>query len=53
MNPKAMPRSRLLGHLDLDTREWSDGTLTQAAREVTKDPSKASWIVCDGDVDPE
>ncbi|KAL3106806.1 hypothetical protein niasHT_016161 [Heterodera trifolii] len=53
MNPKAMPRSRLLGQLDLDTREWTDGTLTQAARMATKDANKPAWIVCDGDVDPE
>uniref|UniRef100_A0A914HVR0 Cytoplasmic dynein 2 heavy chain 1 n=1 Tax=Globodera rostochiensis TaxID=31243 RepID=A0A914HVR0_GLORO len=53
MDPKAMPRGRLLGHLDLDTREWTDGTLTQAARLATKDPNKPAWIVCDGDVDPE
>ena len=25
MNPKAMPRQQLLGHMDLDTREWFDG----------------------------
>ncbi|KAL3101915.1 hypothetical protein niasHS_003324 [Heterodera schachtii] len=53
MNPKGMPRSRLLGQLDLDTREWTDGTLTQAARMATKDANKPAWIVCDGDVDPE
>uniref|UniRef100_A0A0K0DQ91 AAA domain-containing protein n=1 Tax=Angiostrongylus cantonensis TaxID=6313 RepID=A0A0K0DQ91_ANGCA len=34
-NPKAMNRMRLLGHMDIDTREWSDGILTMAARELT------------------
>jgi len=54
MNPKAMPRERLLGHMDMNTREWFDGVLTQAAREVAKeDPEVHSWIICDGDVDPE
>lgn len=54
MNPKAMPRQQLLGHIDLDTREWSDGVLTYAAREVVKEPIDIqSWIVCDGDIDPE
>ncbi|KAF7640164.1 hypothetical protein Mgra_00000608 [Meloidogyne graminicola] len=53
MNPKSMPRSRLLGHLEPDTREWTDGTLSQASREATKDVAKPAWIVCDGDVDPE
>jgi len=54
MNPKSMPRSRLLGEMDHDTREWTDGVLTAAARQVVKEPpSMRSWIVCDGDVDPE
>ena len=34
MNPKSMPRSRLLGEMDHDTREWTDGVLTAAARQV-------------------
>jgi hypothetical protein len=34
LNPKAMPRQQLLGSLNLDTREWSDGVLTAAARKV-------------------
>ncbi|RLN86865.1 hypothetical protein BBJ28_00018703, partial [Nothophytophthora sp. Chile5] len=54
MNPKSMPRERLLGRMDLDTREWEDGVLTAAARQVVKEPEHVrSWIICDGDVDPE
>ncbi|CAM9184751.1 unnamed protein product, partial [Discosporangium mesarthrocarpum] len=54
VNPKSMPRQRLLGHMDLDTREWFDGVLTDAAREVVKEPLEVrSWLICDGDVDPE
>ena len=56
MNPKAMPRTQLLGNMDTDTREWTDGVLTAAARMVVKEPtdgSTKSWILCDGDVDPE
>ncbi|KAL0212077.1 hypothetical protein RCL1_005703 [Eukaryota sp. TZLM3-RCL] len=60
INPKAMHRTSLLGHLDLDTREWHDGVLTQSAREVMKKSGEAgseivrkSWIICDGDIDPE
>lgn len=34
MNPKAMARQQLLGSMNLDTREWSDGVLTAAARKV-------------------
>jgi len=40
--------------MDPDTRTWTDGVLTTAARQVVKEPlSTRSWIVCDGDVDPE
>lgn len=54
MNPKSMPRERLLGHMDLDTREWADGVLTDAARKVVRESQDVRcWIVCDGDVDPE
>lgn len=54
INPKAIHRHKLLGEMDVDTREWSDGVLTQSAREVVKEPpSVQSWIICDGDVDPE
>lgn len=37
MNPKAMPRQQLLGHIDMDTREWADGVLTHSARNVVKE----------------
>ncbi|XP_069747277.1 cytoplasmic dynein 2 heavy chain 1 isoform X4 [Narcine bancroftii] len=54
MNPKAMPRQQLLGHIDMDTREWSDGVLTNSARLVVREPQEVhSWIICDGDIDPE
>lgn len=54
MNPKAMPRQQLLGFMDMDTREWNDGVLTQASKAVVKEEADVtSWIICDGDVDPE
>lgn len=54
MNPKALPRQQLLGHMDPDTREWFDGVLTEAARKVVKESSDVrSWVFCDGDIDPE
>ncbi|XP_028320044.1 cytoplasmic dynein 2 heavy chain 1 isoform X2 [Gouania willdenowi] len=54
MNPKAMPRQQLLGHIDMDTREWADGVLTHSARNVVRETQEVnSWIVCDGDIDPE
>jgi dynein heavy chain 2 len=54
MNPKSMPRVRLLGHMDPDTREWFDGVLTASARKVIKEPDEThNWVICDGDIDPE
>lgn len=54
MNPKAISRKLLLGRMDIDTREWNDGVLTAAARQVIREPAeKHNWIICDGDVDPE
>ncbi|XP_069679211.1 cytoplasmic dynein 2 heavy chain 1 isoform X2 [Periplaneta americana] len=54
INPKAMPRTQLLGQIDLDTRQWTDGVLTLSAQQVYSEPPDVhSWIVCDGDVDPE
>lgn len=54
MNPKSMPRQQLLGHMDNDTREWNEGVLTAAARECVKQPLEVrSWVICDGDIDPE
>ena len=38
----------------MDTREWTDGVLTFSARQVVKEPGEVqSWIICDGDIDPE
>ena len=34
MNPKSMPRSQLLGNMNNDTREFTEGVLTFSAREV-------------------
>ena len=54
MNPKAMERSKLLGWMDYDTREFRDGTLIAASRAVMREPlDTTSWVVCDGDIDPE
>ncbi|KAJ3088912.1 Cytoplasmic dynein 2 heavy chain 1 [Quaeritorhiza haematococci] len=54
MNPKAIDRTKLLGQMDIDTREWFDGILTYASRQAVKEPLNVrTWIICDGDVDPE
>jgi dynein heavy chain 2 len=49
-----MPRERLLGHIDMDTREWYDGVITNASRAILEESLEVqSWVICDGDVDPE
>ena len=52
MNPKSMSRQQLLGNMNNDTREFSEGVLTVSAREVVKNPGN-NWIILDGDIDPE
>ncbi|KRY19216.1 Cytoplasmic dynein 2 heavy chain 1 [Trichinella patagoniensis] len=51
-NPKAMLKHRLLGYIDPDTREWCDGLLTHLCRKCVSE-NVWSWIVCDGEIDPE
>lgn len=37
-----------------DLMKWFDGVLTDSARQVVKESmDQHSWIICDGDVDPE
>jgi hypothetical protein len=38
INPKAIPRTQLLGQIDLDTRQWTDGVLTLSALQVYSEP---------------
>jgi energy-coupling factor transporter ATP-binding protein EcfA2 len=54
-NAKSMPRQQLLGHMDLDTREWFDGVLTRCSREMVavSGADERSWTIADGDIDPE
>ncbi|KAM3968298.1 LOW QUALITY PROTEIN: dynein cytoplasmic heavy chain beethoven [Aphomia sociella] len=54
ISPKAMSRQWLLGHIDLDTRQWTDGVISATAQEVSNLPPDVwPWVVCDGDVEPE
>ncbi len=38
INPKALTRVQLLGHINLDTRQWTDGVLTMKAQQVYSEP---------------
>eukprot|EP00951_Prasinocladus_malaysianus_P017874 scaffold141645_cov42-Prasinocladus_malaysianus.AAC.1 len=55
VNPKAITVAELYGVLDPDTRDWTDGLLSNIFRELNKPlpPGKdeARYIVFDGDVD--
>ncbi|KAI8844037.1 dynein heavy chain and region D6 of dynein motor-domain-containing protein [Chytriomyces cf. hyalinus JEL632] len=54
VNPKAIDRHSLLGRMDIDTREWFDGILTFASRQAVRESLDThTWILCDGDIDPE
>jgi dynein heavy chain 2 len=54
MNPKAISRNQLLGYMNPDTRDFHEGVLTAAARNVIKEPPEVlNWIICDGDIDPK
>ena len=54
LNPKAVNRTFQLGYMNHDTRDFQDGILTSISRIVVKEPENInSWIICDGDIDPE
>ncbi|XP_017891098.1 cytoplasmic dynein 2 heavy chain 1 isoform X2 [Ceratina calcarata] len=48
--PGTMPKSRLLGSVDPQTREWKEGLLSNA---VASAGDSTTWIVLDSDVEPE
>ncbi|XP_053600523.1 cytoplasmic dynein 2 heavy chain 1 [Plodia interpunctella] len=54
IGPKAMSRDSLLGHIDRDTRQWADGVISATALEISNQAAAVwSWVVLDGDIDPE
>ncbi|XP_043684796.1 cytoplasmic dynein 2 heavy chain 1 [Vespula pensylvanica] len=48
--PGAVPKSRLLGRVDPETREWKEGLLSSA---VITAGEASTWIIFNGDVEPE
>ena len=38
INPKSISRTQLLGQINLDTRQWTDGVLTLKAQQVYAEP---------------
>ena len=58
IDPKAINKSKLFGYLDPNTLEWTDGVFTKLLRKFIEAVSanastRRSWIIFDGDVDPE
>ena len=54
INPKAVTRNELYGYLQPSTREWREGLVSVAFREMSNNKSAAhQWIVLDGDIDAE
>ena len=55
LNGKSIPVSELYGVLDPDTRDWTDGLLSNTFRELNRplvtDKDEKRYIVFDGDVD--
>ncbi|XP_055020703.1 dynein axonemal heavy chain 10 [Boleophthalmus pectinirostris] len=53
LNPKAMSVIELYGTLDPDTRDWTDGILSNIFREINRptDKKERRYILFDGDVD--
>ena len=47
--PGAVPKSKLLGKVDPQTREWKEGLLANA---VSSAGESSTWIVLNGDVEP-
>ncbi|EFN76217.1 Cytoplasmic dynein 2 heavy chain 1 [Harpegnathos saltator] len=48
--PGAVPKSRLLGHVNPRTREWKEGVLSSA---ISSAGDTVTWIIFNGDVEPE
>lgn len=57
VDAKVMSKDELYGHLDVVTRDWTDGLLTSILRKIRAnlrgELHKRTWIVFDGDIDPE
>jgi dynein heavy chain 1, cytosolic len=59
IDPKSIKKDKLYGTLDPNTLEWTDGIFTKLLRKICESSNvrsgqmRRSWIIFDGDVDPE
>lgn len=53
LDPKAVSTMELYGYVNMSTREWRDGVLSSAMREMASSSPDAGpqWLVLDGDLD--
>eukprot|EP00804_Cyclotella_cryptica_P004521 CCRYP_006874-RA/>CCRYP_006874-RA protein AED:0.08 eAED:0.09 QI:0/0/0.5/1/0/0/2/139/4220 len=52
LNPKAVKTEELYGYINMATREWKDGLLSNIMRHLSSIPDEnPKWIVLDGDLD--
>ncbi|XP_075374923.1 dynein axonemal heavy chain 17-like isoform X2 [Mycteria americana] len=53
LDPKAVTCNELFGVIHPSTREWKDGLLSSAMRDLANITHKGpKWIILDGDIDP-
>eukprot|EP00698_Gefionella_okellyi_P011837 TRINITY_DN3147_c0_g1_i1.p1 TRINITY_DN3147_c0_g1~~TRINITY_DN3147_c0_g1_i1.p1 ORF type:complete len:4003 (-),score=857.71 TRINITY_DN3147_c0_g1_i1:159-12167(-) len=52
IDPKAISANELYGYIQMSTREWKDGLLSNQMRELGEiDNTDPKWIILDGDLD--
>ena len=52
INPKSITPNELYGYINMATREWKDGLLSNIMRDLGQIPDeKPKWILLDGDLD--
>jgi dynein heavy chain len=54
LNPKSVTRDELYGSINVATREWMDGLISQIFRDLANCFTvKHEYIILDGDIDAE
>ena len=54
LNPKSVTMKQLMGFFDETSREWTDGLMSHAIRQSSKDATgKRTVVTFDGPVEPE
>ena len=52
LNPKSVRTEELYGYINMATRDWRDGLLSNIMRSLSSAPDeKPKWIILDGDLD--